>query len=42
MDDYIEETEIDPDELIIIRDKENWRPKREYILAYAVKLGWHI
>ena len=42
MDDYIEETEIDPDELIIIRDKENWRPKREYILAYALKLGFDI
>ena len=40
--DNIEETEIDPEDLIIITDKENWKPRKEYILAYAEKLGFDI
>ena len=34
--------EIDPDQLDIIYEKENWRPKKEYILAYAKQLGFDI
>ena len=36
------EIQIDPNDLIIITDKENWKPSQEYILAYAEQLGFDI
>ena len=40
LDDY--DNQIDEDDLIIITDKENWRPTQEYILAYARKLEFDV
>ena len=34
--------EIDPDDLIIINDNNNWKPPKELILAYANQLGFDI
>ena len=41
-DEEEEEIEIDPNDLIIIPENEYWKPKQEYILAYAIKLGFDI
>ena len=34
--------QIDPNDLEIIRDKLNWKPSKEHILAYAKLLGFDI
>ena len=36
------EVEIDPDDLIIIEDNNNWKPPKDLILAYANQLGFDI
>ena len=42
MDSENEVIEIDPDQLDIIYEKENWKPKIEYIRAYARQLGFDV
>ena len=37
-----DEIAIDQNDLIIIYDKDNWRPTKQYILAYAEQLGFDI
>lgn len=36
------EIEIDQNDLIIIRDTQNWKPSKEYIVAYASQLGFDV
>jgi hypothetical protein len=42
-DEYeVEEKEIDPNDLDIINDPEEWHPSLEHIRAYATKLGFDV
>ena len=42
-DEYeVEEKEIDPNDLEIINDPDEWHPRPEHIRAYATKLGFNV